>query len=463
MASGFQASMESQSLNHDMLASTLGVSAEWAMYANSHPEAGNAMNGSVVDMEEGWRGRPALRAYPTPEDIPALPGTERLTQATKDLMSLDNNPQKWSESVDREIPQAQSLTRSNSNRSAVPRPISQPLSSCASTFADPALSLRDKSSIASSITYPSVFNSLSPTSSSESSTRPGSSSATSPSISAYGTTTSPTAIFPSSDALLLAHHPHNQVPKRLTNGDNHAIHPIPNTLQPQPSSSATLLPDTRPNSSFDPRSIAPNPTPDVTMSGPTEQDEKQISKRKRPVRPTPDNSSKPAKDKNVSSSSVTVLRSIADAKHAPISAPTTTTSVITPSKPSLLSPSQKKANHIQSEQKRRANIRRGYEALCEVVPALREAIRGEESAKQAEAEGGAGGSDEAGGDTKKTRPKKKRRPNKRADDSEAGQDIGGLKLDGRAGPRSENVVLQKSTYSILSFKVNVTQCSIIIY
>lgn len=50
------------------------------------------------------------------------------------------------------------------------------------------------------------------------------------------------------------------------------------------------------------------------------------------------------------------------------------------SKPALLSPSQKRANHIQSEQKRRANIRRGYEALCEAVPALREAIRLEEEA-----------------------------------------------------------------------------------
>lgn len=50
-----------------------------------------------------------------------------------------------------------------------------------------------------------------------------------------------------------------------------------------------------------------------------------------------------------------------------------------PSRQALLSPSQKRANHIQSEQKRRANIRRGYEALCEVVPALREAIRLEEA------------------------------------------------------------------------------------
>ena len=46
----------------------------------------------------------------------------------------------------------------------------------------------------------------------------------------------------------------------------------------------------------------------------------------------------------------------------------------------MLSPSQKRANHIQSEQKRRANIRKGYEALCEAVPALREAIKLEEEA-----------------------------------------------------------------------------------
>ncbi|KAF9069003.1 hypothetical protein BDP27DRAFT_1326273 [Rhodocollybia butyracea] len=52
-----------------------------------------------------------------------------------------------------------------------------------------------------------------------------------------------------------------------------------------------------------------------------------------------------------------------------------------PTKTTLLSPSQKKANHIQSEQKRRANIRRGYEALCETVPSLREAIRAEEEAQ----------------------------------------------------------------------------------
>ncbi|EIN04065.1 hypothetical protein PUNSTDRAFT_30592, partial [Punctularia strigosozonata HHB-11173 SS5] len=96
-------------------------------------------------------------------------------------------------------------------------------------------------------------------------------------------------------------------------------------------------------------------------------------------------------------------------------------------KPPLLSPSQKKANHIQSEQKRRANIRRGYEALCETVPALREAIR------LMEAEQGTGlpdGQEEAG------KKGKKRRSKKVNDDGE--------RVDGRAGPKSECVVLQKT-------------------
>ena len=116
-------------------------------------------------------------------------------------------------------------------------------------------------------------------------------------------------------------------------------------------------------------------------------------------------------------------------------------------KGTLLSPSQKRANHIQSEQKRRANIRRGYEALCEVVPALREAIRAEEErelAKDAPENGeepakgngkGKGGADKGGGGGGK---KKKGR----GDADKA--------ADGRAGPRSENVVLQKSACSFFS-------------
>jgi hypothetical protein len=98
----------------------------------------------------------------------------------------------------------------------------------------------------------------------------------------------------------------------------------------------------------------------------------------------------------------------------------TPSQVLPGSKPALLSASQKKANHIQSEQKRRANIRRGYEALCETIPALREAIRAEEEASSGLGPGG-----------------KKRRSRGRV-----GED--GEKVDGRAGPRSENIVLAKS-------------------
>ena len=93
-------------------------------------------------------------------------------------------------------------------------------------------------------------------------------------------------------------------------------------------------------------------------------------------------------------------------------------------KPTLLTPSQKKANHIQSEQKRRANIRRGYEKLCETVPSLRDAIREEEA--------GDGSYDDRSGN--KGRGKRGR----------GRGDKDGEKVDGRAGPRSENVVLARS-------------------
>ncbi|KAH9815774.1 hypothetical protein DFH28DRAFT_247083 [Melampsora americana] len=45
-------------------------------------------------------------------------------------------------------------------------------------------------------------------------------------------------------------------------------------------------------------------------------------------------------------------------------------SVIKKDKPGLLSQEQKRANHIASEQKRRAAIRQGYDKLCLVVPSL---------------------------------------------------------------------------------------------
>ncbi|KAG1744044.1 uncharacterized protein EDB91DRAFT_1246926 [Suillus paluster] len=93
-------------------------------------------------------------------------------------------------------------------------------------------------------------------------------------------------------------------------------------------------------------------------------------------------------------------------------------------KGALLSPSQKKANHIQSEQKRRANIRRGYEALCDIVPALREAMLAE---AMEEEETGANG----------------KKAGRRRGRGKAGNEDG-EKVDGRAGPKSEHVVLSKT-------------------
>lgn len=140
----------------------------------------------------------------------------------------------------------------------------------------------------------------------------------------------------------------------------------------------------------------------------------------------------------------------------------------------LLSTSQKKANHIQSEQKRRANIRRGYEALCEIVPALRDAIRAEEEVArldetdlsplgptddangewvgEGEREGSeitagtgagtgstGGASSAAAASLQAARKKARGKAVAAAFGAEEGE-----KVDGRAGPRSEAVVLQKS-------------------
>ena len=109
-------------------------------------------------------------------------------------------------------------------------------------------------------------------------------------------------------------------------------------------------------------------------------------------------------------------------------------SLVVPPKHALLSPSQKKANHIQSEQKRRANIRRGYDALCETVPALREAAREDE---EREAEARAAGDGKMSGKTVACGKSKRGKKDDRA--------------DGRAGPRSENVVLSKSALRMYAY------------
>ncbi|KAG8813198.1 hypothetical protein FRC17_001640 [Serendipita sp. 399] len=94
-------------------------------------------------------------------------------------------------------------------------------------------------------------------------------------------------------------------------------------------------------------------------------------------------------------------------------------------KPPLLTAQQKKANHILSEQKRRAKIRRGYDALCEVVPALRSAVLAELEAS----------------DSKKKRGKSKANSSAAAAAAAA---AAANDADGRAGPKSESVVLSQT-------------------
>ncbi|UZJ55492.1 hypothetical protein CBS101457_004812 [Exobasidium rhododendri] len=104
----------------------------------------------------------------------------------------------------------------------------------------------------------------------------------------------------------------------------------------------------------------------------------------------------------------------------------------------LLTEAEKKANHIASEQKRRANIRKGYELLCDLIPSLRE--DGEEAVSEdtmgidGDDEGGGGG---GGGGLEEEDDSQK---GKRRRDCEAGV-AGGEKMEGKAGPRSEAAIL----------------------
>ncbi|CAE6515860.1 unnamed protein product [Rhizoctonia solani] len=93
-------------------------------------------------------------------------------------------------------------------------------------------------------------------------------------------------------------------------------------------------------------------------------------------------------------------------------------------KPKLLTKDQKKRNHIHSEQKRRATIRHGYALLCEQVPSLRLAIAAAEADDAEHTADGEG----------------RRRRRSRGRSSAAD----GERIDGRAGPRSESVVLVKT-------------------
>lgn len=104
-----------------------------------------------------------------------------------------------------------------------------------------------------------------------------------------------------------------------------------------------------------------------------------------------------------------------------------------------LSDEQKRANHIASEQKRRHAIRAAYDALCTVVPSLRAAVKEYEDrlSKLHPTVRKAATGDEDGMDVDGTLQTV-------AGVLTGGIEVGGEKIDGRAGPRSEAVVLAKS-------------------
>jgi hypothetical protein len=138
--------------------------------------------------------------------------------------------------------------------------------------------------------------------------------------------------------------------------------------------------------------------------------------RKRPA-PTTHSESLPSKRTRSISNSNLQLHSYSDSSTLQMTSGSATASSSSATqaqhKPPLLTAQQKKANHILSEQKRRAKIRRGYEALCEVVPNLKSAVLAEQEAM----------------DSKKKRGKAKG---------------SAIAEDGRAGPKSESVVLTES-------------------
>ncbi|KAL7005453.1 hypothetical protein EMMF5_005007 [Cystobasidiomycetes sp. EMM_F5] len=124
--------------------------------------------------------------------------------------------------------------------------------------------------------------------------------------------------------------------------------------------------------------------------------------------------------------------------------PESTTLDDTTSPPSQIVPSiaravplteeQKRANHIMSEQRRRTAIKAAYDELCVAVPALRAAIReyDERLSKVAGSQrtvSTASGNNNAAGI---------------AGVLTGGIEVGGEKIDGRAGPKSEAVVLAKT-------------------
>ncbi|MBW0471844.1 hypothetical protein O181_011559 [Austropuccinia psidii MF-1] len=111
-------------------------------------------------------------------------------------------------------------------------------------------------------------------------------------------------------------------------------------------------------------------------------------------------------------------------------------SILKKEKPGLLSQEQKRANHIASEQKRRAAIRHGYGRLCLVVPSLRTPIGNEQWMEKK--------SDEESGEDLKPGLKSNGKENAKVGIAPKRKRKKGESVETRSGAKSEAVVLAKT-------------------
>ena len=118
----------------------------------------------------------------------------------------------------------------------------------------------------------------------------------------------------------------------------------------------------------------------------------------------------------------------------------------------VLTEEQKRANHIASEQKRRTAIRSAYDELCGVVPSLRAAVQ-EYEERLTRVHGAHAAAAAAAGRRGSAARLVDGTPGTAGAEIETvagvltgGIDVGGEKVDGRAGPKSEAVVLGKSAF-----------------
>ncbi|GAA5964942.1 hypothetical protein JCM3765_004115 [Sporobolomyces pararoseus] len=219
--------------------------------------------------------------------------------------------------------------------------------------------------------------------------------------------------------------------------------PKPKTKRKAPSSSNT---SSRSNSISSRQQIQP-PPPSSSTSSTTAVDPESADASLFSISPTPFKTPQnipPPLPLNDPSRPVRRPRKIRSSSST-IPAPTTSTSTSKSANAALLTNEQKKANHIASEQKRRAAIRQAYDGLCDVVPVLREAVQEfEERVKKLENENSGG--------------RGKKRKGKGTDGKTGalmgGINVGGEKIDGRAGPKSEAVVLSKTVDHVRQLLAN---------